>query len=1001
MAQNYTRQSSFADGDTITASLFNNEYNQLVNAFAYSSTDVSATGHRHDGSIGQGGNIAQIGDLDFNNKIVVDGTNNRWGFFVEVAGASVEQIRLQDGSIIPVTTNDIDLGSASLQFKDAYFDGTVNADSLVLSSGATVTAVLDEDAMTSNSATALATQQSIKAYVDSQVTAQDLDFQGDSGGALSIDLDSETLTIAGGTGIDTSGAINTLTVSIDSTVATLTGTQTLTNKTLTSPDINGGTIDGAVIGATTAAAGSFTTVAASGNITVGGTVDGRDVAADGTKLDGIEALADVTDTTNVTAAGALMDSELTNITAVKALNQGVSTTDSPSFAGLTASGEIAANGGIALGDNDKATFGASDDLQIYHDGSNSYIDEVGTGNLLINADSLRLRDTSGNPYLLGNVGAEVRLYYNGSTKVQTTSTGIDVTGEITADGIALGDNQKATFGASDDLQIYHNGVHSYIQDNGTGNLRVPTSNFQVRNAADNAAMFTAIDGGSTYLYNNGNLKLEATSTGIDVTGTVTADGLTVDGGGGSGILITNTLPELVFEDTSAVGAGSDKFIIRSVTAQANGDYELVMNNDQTSSSDIAVARFYGNGDVSLFEDTGTTAKFYWDASAESLGIGTSTIPSNAKLALYDSGNFSRIRLANSITGETNSDGSFIGLDNGDGKLSIWNFENDYIRFGTNNSERARIDSSGNLLVGKTSTSFSTEGAYLGQNGKLVSTRTSGSLLALNRLTTDGPIAEFYKDDTTVGSIGNLGTRMYIDGSGVSGINFSSGALVPRNNGSASDAVINIGGASTRFKDLYLSGGVFWGADQDASNNTTTNGTDIVQGNIRVASTSYCFDANRANAVDGEVVRFRKQATQVGNITVTGSSTAYNTSSDYRLKENVVSMDNASDRVLALNPVRFNFIADPDKTVDGFLAHEAQAVVPEAVHGVKDGMRTEEYEASPAVLDEDGNVVTEAVMGTREVPDYQGIDQSKLVPLLTKALQEALERIAVLESKVGA
>ena len=624
MAQNYTRQSSFADGDTITASLFNNEYNQLVNAFAYSSTDVSATGHRHDGSIGQGGNIAQIGDLDFNNKIVVDGTNNRWGFFVEVAGASVEQIRLQDGSIIPVTTNDIDLGSASLQFKDAYFDGTVNADSLVLSSGATVTAVLDEDAMTSNSATALATQQSIKAYVDSQVTAQDLDFQGDSGGALSIDLDSETLTIAGGTGIDTSGAINTLTVSIDSTVATLTGTQTLTNKTLTSPDINGGTIDGAVIGATTAAAGSFTTVAASGNITVGGTVDGRDVAADGTKLDGIEALADVTDTTNVTAAGALMDSELTNITAVKALNQGVSTTDSPSFAGLTASGEIAANGGIALGDNDKATFGASDDLQIYHDGSNSYIDEVGTGNLLINADSLRLRDTSGNPYLLGNVGAEVRLYYNGSTKVQTTSTGIDVTGEITADGIALGDNQKATFGASDDLQIYHNGVHSYIQDNGTGNLRVPTSNFQVRNAADNAAMFTAIDGGSTYLYNNGNLKLEATSTGIDVTGTVTADGLTVDGGGGSGILITNTLPELVFEDTSAVGAGSDKFIIRSVTAQANGDYELVMNNDQTSSSDIAVARFYGNGDVSLFEDTGTTAKFYWDASAEGLGIGNTS-----------------------------------------------------------------------------------------------------------------------------------------------------------------------------------------------------------------------------------------------------------------------------------------------------------------------------------------------------------------------------------------
>ena len=112
--------------------------------------------------------------------------------------------------------------------------------SLALASGATVTGILDEDAMGTNSATQLATQQSIKAYVDAVTTslnAQDLDFQGDSGGALNIDLDTETLDIAGGTGIDTSGSSNTLTVAIDSTVTTLTGTQTLTNKTLTAPTI--------------------------------------------------------------------------------------------------------------------------------------------------------------------------------------------------------------------------------------------------------------------------------------------------------------------------------------------------------------------------------------------------------------------------------------------------------------------------------------------------------------------------------------------------------------------------------------------------------------------------------------------------------------------------------------------------------------------------------------------------------------------------------------------
>ncbi len=165
-------------------------------------------------------------------------------------------------------------------------------------------------------------------------------------------------------------------------------------------------------------------------------------------------------------------------------------------------------------------------------------------------------------------------------------------------------------------------------------------------------------------------------------------------------------------------------------------------------------------------------------------------------------------------------------------------------------------------------------------------------------------------------------------------------------------------------------------------------------------------ASRALTVNigstGSLIAFDKSFAGVGSITTNGSSVAYNTTSDYRLKENVVDLTGASARVNQLNPSRFNFIADETNTlVDGFLAHEVATVVPEAITGTHDGMKDEEYEVTPAVLDDDGNVTTEAVMGTRSVPDYQGIDQSKLVPLLTAALQEALTEIASLKTRVEA
>jgi hypothetical protein len=158
---------------------------------------------------------------------------------------------------------------------------------------------------------------------------------------------------------------------------------------------------------------------------------------------------------------------------------------------------------------------------------------------------------------------------------------------------------------------------------------------------------------------------------------------------------------------------------------------------------------------------------------------------------------------------------------------------------------------------------------------------------------------------------------------------------------------------------------------------TSDGTSAAYVNIQVSSSfaGICFDADSTSARTH--IRFNNGNGNVGYILTDGSSTTYSTSSDYRLKENVVLLTGAIDRLQQIPVHRFNFIADPDKTVDGFLAHEAQEIVPECVTGEKDA------------VDDDGN------------PVYQGIDQSKLVPLLTAALQEAIGRIETLEAEVSA
>ena len=264
MAGYSARQSSYTDGDVITAAQSNNEFDALVAAFNVSS------GHTHDGSTaGDGGPITKLlgsnltfgsgadSDITISFNTSADDGEIKWihdadrfQFTDDIIVSSDEKLFFRDtaiyinsstdGQLDIVADTEVQIAATTIDINgNADVSGTLTYGSL--SDGAiTITAFVDEDNMASNSATLVPTQQSVKAYVDTQLTAEDLDFQADSGGALSIDLDSETLTFTGGTGIDTSGSGNTVTFAIDSTVATLTGSQTLTNKTLTTPIANAG-----------------------------------------------------------------------------------------------------------------------------------------------------------------------------------------------------------------------------------------------------------------------------------------------------------------------------------------------------------------------------------------------------------------------------------------------------------------------------------------------------------------------------------------------------------------------------------------------------------------------------------------------------------------------------------------------------------------------------------------------------------------------------------------
>jgi len=570
----------------------------------------------------------------------------------------------------------------------------------------------------------------------------------------------------------------------------------------------------------------------------------------------------------------------------------------------------------------------------------------------------------------------------GGTAGFTTVTGTTVTGTT------------ANFATLSGTTVTGNTVHATTI---TGISGVFTSQISGATVTGNAGSFTTVTGGVATI-----------TSGVFASGTAALPSISI-----------NSDP-----NTGVFSPGADQLAIstNSVERLKIGTSEVVFND---AGNDI---------DFRVEGDTNANLLFV-DASADAVGIGT-TSPSatlhvkggngNAIYTDNDGSQFSGLEIRNNGT-----DKAYVQYDNTNALYKVGSRVSAPIQFLVGDTERARIDTSGRLGIGTTSPS---ESLTVGSGNLQV---TSGQL-ALGSLGTSG--LQFINNGT-IGTVDSqplifriaATERCRVDTSGrllvgttsagdtstaiFQGNSFSStgGAIVRAALGSASPGSTAVLGELAFSDNTHktaatikgLRDGGSWSSSslpsaltfsttKDGLSNPTERMIIKNNGNILIGTTTdlgalICCQSwgqgikvgqiwNHTSSISSgsaDVIAFQHQGATVGYISITNTSTAYNESSDHRLKENVAPLINGITRLQQLKPHRFNFIADPDKTVDGFIAHEVQDIVPEAIHGEKDA------------VDDEGN------------PIYQGIDKSKLVPLLTAALQEAVAKIETLEARLTA
>jgi len=278
----------------------------------------------------------------------------------------------------------------------------------------------------------------------------------------------------------------------------------------------------------------------------------------------------------------------------------------------------------------------------------------------------------------------------------------------------------------------------------------------------------------------------------------------------------------------------------------------------------------------------------------------------------------------------------------------------------------------NRVVTASSASALNGEANLTYNGSNLGVNTASPTMIAGtgmHLTSSGSDCRLHISNNTVGDTANDGAYIFMGSDGTLG-------LLNKEN-----ADIKFYANGTERVKIDTNGDIIQG--------TTSAGSDGRQ--LRWGSSIHSYRAGTADAY--HMVFFNANG-EIGRIRTSGSSTAYNTSSDYRLKENEVAISDGIARLKQLKPYRFNFKADADTTVDGFFAHEVSSVVPEAIDGIKDAMTAEVLYVEGDELPEGKSI---GDVKTASVPDYQCIDQAKLVPLLVKTIQELEARITELEN----